>query len=409
MPEELKGWKNLTQIQSKSLFQVLRFAALENEKAIHFPIKKVITTSSFGGYFGRKNKPSNGLPCSGGNAGMLKALVKEHTDIDIKVLDFDSLLLESEVAYRIVRELANTSEKIEIGYPNGERVVFYPVAAELENQDSSEDHRLDENSVVLATGGAKGITAEITKSMMVPGMKLIVVGRSKSIDLEIINEGGINKSFHQLIEQGVDVEYFSLDVKDDQAFKELIEYVYSTYGRIDAVIHGAGIIEDDHIELKKIASFNNVFDTKVDTAFLLFKYLRPESLKLLVFFGSVSGRFGNQGQTDYAAANEVLNRFAWYLHQKWSNTRTLTINWGPWSMIGMASPMVIRLLKSQGIGPIHPDEGCAFFLREIRQGSNETSEVIAGDGPWGNSDEMILPEFELEHIFNQTAIHSIAE
>ena len=78
-------------------------------------------------------------------------------------------------------------------------------------------------------------------------------------------------------------------------------------------------------------------------------------------------------------------------------------------MIGMASPMVIRLLKSQGIGPIHPDEGCAFFLREIRQGSNETSEVIAGDGPWGNSDEMILPEFELEHIFNQTAIHSIAE
>jgi len=406
MPKELKGWKELTQIQSKSLFQVLRFAALEVEKFMHFPIRKVITTSSFGGYFGRKNKASNGLPSSGGNAGMLKALGKERTDIDIKVLDFDSLLLESEVANRIVRELAHTSEEIEIGYPDGERMIFYPVSAELEEQGSSEDKLLEENSVVLATGGAKGITAEITKSMMVPGMRIIIVGRSKEMDLELTTEGGTNTSFQQLIEQGVDVEYFSVDVKDDQAFKKLIEYIYSTYGRLDAVIHGAGIIEDDHIEQKGIESFNNVFDTKVDTAFLLFKYLRPESLKLLVFFGSVSGRFGNQGQTDYAAANEVLNRFAWYLHQKWPNTRTLTINWGPWSMIGMASPMVIRLLKSQGMEPIHPQEGCNFFLREIRQGNTETSEVIAGTGPWGNLNEAIFDELELEHIFNQTGIFS---
>ena len=407
MPEELKEWKYLTQIQSKSLFQVLRFAALKDEKAVHFPIRKVITTSSFGGYFGRKAKASNGLPSSGGNAGMLKALHKERTDIDIKILDFDSLLLESEIAYRIVRELEHSSEKIEIGYPNGERVIFHPIASEIEIQDKSEKQHLDENSVVLATGGAKGITAEVTKSMMVPGMKLIVVGRSKDIDLEIAHKGGLNKSFNQLIEQGIEIEYFSVNVRDNQAFKVLIEYIYDTYGRLDAVIHGAGVIEDDHIAQKGIDSFNNVFDTKVDTAFLLFKYLRPESLKLLVFFGSVSGRFGNQGQTDYSAANEVLNRFAWYLHQKWPNTRTLTINWGPWSMIGMASPVVIRLLKSKGMEPIQPDEGCNFFLREIRQGNDETSEVIAGDGPWGNLDEIILPELELEHIFNQTAIHNI--
>ena len=407
MPEELKDWKYLTQIQSKSLFQILRFAAVKDEKAVRFPIRKVITTSSFGGYFGRKAKASNGLPSSGGNAGMLKALYKERTDIDIKILDFDSLLLESEISYRIVRELEDSSEKIEVGYPSGERVIFHPIASEIEDQNKSEDQHLDESSIVLATGGAKGITAEVTKSMMIPGMKLIVVGRSKEIDLQTIPKEGSKKSFNQLIENGVQVEYFSVDVKDEKAFKTLIDYIYETYGRLDAVIHGAGVIEDDHIEQKGIESFNNVFDTKVDTAFLLFKYLRPESLKLLVFFGSVSGRFGNQGQTDYAAANEVLNRFAWYLHQKWPNTRTLTINWGPWSEIGMASPMVIRLLKSQGMEPIQPDEGCNFFLREIRQGNNETSEVIAGDGPWGNLDEIVLPELELEHIFNQTALHNI--
>tara|TARA_B100000497_G_scaffold52511_1_gene60287 strand:- start:211 stop:1908 length:1698 start_codon:yes stop_codon:yes gene_type:complete len=404
MPRELKKWKYLTQIQSKSLFQILRFAALKDDNLVKFPINKIITTTSFGGYFGRRARASNGLPSSGGNSGLLKALSKERKDFDIKILDFDNLLLESEIAYRIVRELQDNSKKTEVGYPRGERIVFHPVASEIDNKNQIKKYKLSKNSIVLVTGGAKGITAEISKSMMVPGMKLIVVGRSQEIDLETVPEGGSNKSFNQLIDEGVEIEYFSVDSKDEPSFKILIEKIYGTYGKIDAVIHGAGIIEDNHIEQKDINSFNNVFDTKVDTAFLLFKYLRPESLKLLVFFGSVSGRFGNQGQTDYAAANEVLNRFAWYIHQKWQNTRTLTINWGPWKTIGMASPLVIRLLKSQGMKAIEPNEGCNFFLREICQGNNETSEVIAGSGPWGNFDQVIIPELELEHIFNQTAI-----
>tara|TARA_B100001063_G_scaffold61836_1_gene55977 strand:- start:594 stop:7502 length:6909 start_codon:yes stop_codon:yes gene_type:complete len=407
MPKELKKWKYLTQIQSKSLFQILRFAALKDHNLVKFPIKKIITTSSFGGYFGRRARSSNGLPSSGGNSGLLKSLNKERKGFDIKILDFDNLLLESEIAYRIVRELQDDSKKIEVGYPRGERIVFHPVTSEFDDKDQIEKYKLNEKSIVLATGGAKGITAEISKSMMAPGMKLIVVGRSQEIDLETKPEGGSNKSFKQLIDEGVEIEYYSVNTKDEPSFKILIEKIYNTYGKIDAVIHGAGIIDDNHIEQKDVNSFNDVFDTKVDTAFLLFKYLRPESLKLLVFFGSVSGRFGNQGQTDYAAANEVLNRFAWYIHQKWKNTRTLTINWGPWKTIGMASPLVIRLLKSQGMEAIEPDEGCNFFLREIRQGNNETSEVIAGSGPWGNFDQVIVPELELEDIFNQTAIYNI--
>lgn len=407
MPEELKDWKNTTQIQSKSLFQILRLAAMKQEKEVNYPIQKVLTVSSFGGYFGRKQNESHGLPSSGGNSGMLKALKKEKPDLEIQIIDFDDFLLESEIAYRIIRELEFTSEFIEVGYPRGERVIFHPVAADITNEDSEKSSLLDKDSVVLATGGAKGITAEISKSMMIPGMKLIIVGRSEKIDMEAIPEGGTNKSFDQLIDIGVEIKYYSVDLRDSEAFKNLIDEVYRTYGRIDAVIHGAGIIEDEYIDQKQLESFDTVFDTKVDTAFLLYKYLRPESLKLLVFFGSVSGRFGNQGQTDYATANEVLNRFAWFLHQKWPKTKTITINWGPWNTIGMASPMVIRLLESQGMHTINPEEGCNFFLREIYQDHNETSEVIAGEGPWANLEEIVVPELEFEHIFNQTQIPSI--
>jgi acyl transferase domain-containing protein/NAD(P)H-dependent flavin oxidoreductase YrpB (nitropropane dioxygenase family) len=407
MPEALSQWKYLTQVQSKSLFQLLRHAAVNQRSNEGFSVKKVLTTSSFGGYFGRKHNTSHGLPSSGGNSGMLKALKKEKPELDIKIVDFDNSLLESEIAYRIIRELKFTSEFTEIGYPKGERAIFHPIAAEINEEENVKSSLLDKNAVVLATGAAKGITAEISKSLMIPGMKLIIVGRSKDIELEAVPDGGTNMSFQQLIDKGIEIKYFSVDVRDSHALKTLIDNIYATYGRLDAVLHGAGIIEDDHIDQKNLDSFDTVFDTKVDTAFLLYKYLQPESLKLLVFFGSVSGRFGNQGQTDYATANEVLNRFAWYLHQNWKKTRTITINWGPWNSIGMASPMVLRLLESQGMKPINPEEGCNFFLREIYLEHDETSEVIAGEGPWANLEDVVIPELEFEHIFNQTEIPSI--
>ena len=53
-----------------------------------------------------------------------------------------------------------------------------------------------------------------------------------------------------------------------------------------------------------------MFDTKVRSACLLSRKLKLDELSFLVFFSSISGRFGNRGQCDYAAANEVLNKLA---------------------------------------------------------------------------------------------------
>ena len=50
--------------------------------------------------------------------------------------------------------------------------------------------------------------------------------------------------------------------------------------------------------------------TKAGSALTLAEHLRPEGLRFLVLFSSVSGRFGNRGQADYAAASEVLGRLA---------------------------------------------------------------------------------------------------
>jgi NAD(P)-dependent dehydrogenase (short-subunit alcohol dehydrogenase family) len=177
------------------------------------------------------------------------------------------------------------------------------------------------------------------------------------------------------------VHYYAVDVRDDRAFEEFIDGSYAAFGRLDAVIHGAGVIEDKLIEDKAPASFARVFDTKVRSAFTLARKLRAETLKYLVFFSSVSARFGNRGQTDYAAANEVLNKLALQLDQQWPG-RVVAIIWGPWTQIGLAEPAVQQQLIERGMHLIDPSAGRSAFHRELRLGRKGSVEVILGDGFW---------------------------
>ena len=54
---------------------------------------------------------------------------------------------------------------------------------------------------------------------------------------------------------GAHVRYYPVDVCDERAFGDLIDAIYHDYGRLDGVIHGAGIIEDKFIEDKTLDSF----------------------------------------------------------------------------------------------------------------------------------------------------------
>ena len=81
---------------------------------------------------------------------------------------------------------------------------------------------------------------------------------------------------------------------------------------------------------KEADSLERVVATKAGSARTLVRRLRPEGLRFLVLFSSVSGRFGNRGQADYAAASEVLNKLAQELDRRWAS-RVVAINWGPWA------------------------------------------------------------------------------
>src|SRR5262249_14759027 len=118
-----------------------------------------------------------------------------------------------------------------------------------------------------------------------------------------------------------------------------------------------------------------------DSAFLLARLLCFDQLQFLVFFSSVSGRFGNRGQGDYAAGNEVLNKLAQQLDREHA-TRVVAINWGPWATGGMVSPELERWLSERGIPLIPRDVGVDRLEGEVRWGRKGEAEVVVTGGTW---------------------------
>ena len=428
VPESLQVWRAMAAVQTKSLFELLKYCAGDLTRGGH-----VVAATAFGGRFGRDGHATATSATAAGVNGLLKTLAFEWPDATFKVVDFDPTASGDSVAAALIQELLTGDREVEVGFAEGSRYVFAVTAAPFP-QPRPELHRLEDHSVILVTAGARGITAEVVSRLARPTFTLVVIGRlphpgaaqdrfstmATAAELrqgllmdarqrgeavtpveverrvqDVLRAREIARNLAKLKESGAQIEYFAVDVRDERAFGAAIDGIYARHGRLDAVIHGAGIIEDKLLADKSTQSFERVFDTKVDSAFILGRYLRPEGLRLVVFFTSVAGVFGNRGQSDYAAANEVVNRLGMQLEQRWRHTRVVAINWGPWDNPGMASEEVRRQFRDRGIVPISTVEGCRFFVDEIRHGLRGEVEVVAGEGPWspgpGGSSEATAP------------------
>src|SRR4029450_7335977 len=102
--------------------------------------------------------------------------------------------------------------------------------------------------------------------------------------------------------------------------------------------------------------YDRVYSTKVDGAENVLAAIGSDDLRLLVFFSSSTARFGRKGQSDYAAANEALNKLAQAEARLRPRTRVASVNWGPWDG-GMVTPQLRKLFASEGVGVIPLREG----------------------------------------------------
>jgi acyl transferase domain-containing protein/NAD(P)H-dependent flavin oxidoreductase YrpB (nitropropane dioxygenase family)/NAD(P)-dependent dehydrogenase (short-subunit alcohol dehydrogenase family) len=424
-PHSLADWRHQTRISTLALFHLLQLCA---DDLLVTPGARLLAVSGLGGLYGRRpsDPPST---AGGGHTGLLKTLAQEWPGVCCRAVDCDPATQPEVLSGQLVAELESPEGPVEVGLMGPDRFAFQTIPSPLSVSRLSMEPEAPVPSadwVVLATGGHRGITAEALKAILIPGMTLVILGRSPEPPPESPDTQGVSdrsdlrrrlvESARSLgespspaaIERLLDdvyaardirsnlaffrktctVDYRVVDVTDGEAFSTVIHDIYGHHGRLDAVIHGAGAIADKLLVDKSPEFFVRVLETKTISAYVLPSSLRFDSLRLLVFFSSVAGRYGSRGQSDYAAANEIMNRTAWQLHWRYPRTRIMAINWGPWDSTGMASEEVKRQFRERGIIPIPMPEGLDFFRREILSGSLEAVEVIAGQGPWCEIDPL---------------------
>jgi len=402
----------------KSLYLLARALEDDLNRAAAEGSAALLGAMSLGGALGFEEGPLSihYRPAHGGVAGFLKCIAQEWDEVLVRAVDLDLDLPVDEIADLLLAELADAEGPSEVGVTRGRRVTWQPAQATLSPADVN-NLKLDKGAPVLITGGARGITAKVAVALAERYQPhIVLVGRTplpaaaegadvagltdpasikkalierfraagetaapaavESVYRKLLAEREVRSTFNEITAAGGTWEYHAIDVRDSDAFGRLLDDLNKR--GVQGVIHGAGVIEDRLLRDKTPESFDRVFHTKVDSAFTLAERLDPAKLKFCVLFASLASRYGNRGQSDYAAANEVLSKLAVQLDRKWPG-RVCSIAWGPWSGIGMVAELEPHL-RRRGLKLIEPDEGPRFVLDEIGLGGKGDCEVIVAGG-----------------------------
>lgn len=265
---------------------------------------------------------------------------------------------------------------------------------------------IESSSRVLVLGGGDGITAEIGIGLAAAhGCEIVAVGRTPWADTfpypeiprddaalkrRIFEDAGgasaeaLQRRFRRLSRQralwwtkqrvqaaGGRFTYHSVDVTDADAFRETLQ----TIGAVDAIVHGAGITKDNLVARKSVDEFRSVVLTKTVPALVMREMLAETPLRFVAFLSSLTSYTGTAGQTDYAAANGMLNAIA---HQ-WNSSVDYPVKsllWSVWTEAGLAGSNLKSHMARLGLGGIRTADGVKLLLGELERGAKSEDRVL---------------------------------
>jgi malonyl CoA-acyl carrier protein transacylase/NAD(P)-dependent dehydrogenase (short-subunit alcohol dehydrogenase family) len=412
------SWGDRMTAEVRALFLLARDLTTDLESASDRGGACLIAATAMGGAFASVGKlPAGVFAGHGAIAGIVKTLAREWPSVRVRAIDMEPGIGPRRAAEHLLTEAFIDDGWPEVGYRDGRRLRLRAVSAPLADRD--EGFALGPSDPVVITGGARGITALVAVEMARrwrPTLLLIgttpvrsgadgdwpdgvtAASEIKARLYERFSRSGravapaelerayqslrrsseVRKNLDQMRTLGSRVEYAQADVRDPDDLARVLDEWRRRFGEPVGLIHGAGLIKDKLIRDKSLDAFDRVLGTKLDGALNLVRSLRPEHLRFAVFFSSIAGRFGNAGQSDYAAANEAMNKLAIQLDRRWPG-RVMAPIWGPWSGVGMVSELE-RHLGARGLATIAPDAGVSAFMNELARGrKGEVEVVLAAD------------------------------
>ncbi|TAL50494.1 MAG: SDR family NAD(P)-dependent oxidoreductase, partial [Methylovulum sp.] len=311
-----------------------------------------------------------------GLSGLLKTAHLENPKILGQMIEVEPTETQDALLAKI-SENSRSLQDTEIRYRHGLRQVLawedMPVAggtAALPWKDGG---------VYLITGGAGGLglifAAEIASKTR--KATLILTGRSEL-------DAGRHSRVKALESLGARVEYRRVDVSRQDEVEALVQWIKTDVGRLDGILHSAGVTRDNFMFRKSVTEFREVLAPKVSGAVNLDQATLDFDLDFCIFFSSLAGVAGNPGQADYATANAFIDAYADYRQQRVLSKQrrglTLSINWPLWQEGGMQidEPTAEIIRQRTGLVAIETQQGIDALVQAVCSKHSRVM-VLSGD------------------------------
>jgi acyl transferase domain-containing protein/NAD(P)-dependent dehydrogenase (short-subunit alcohol dehydrogenase family) len=409
---DLAAWHEALRVRIKSLSTTMRTLYDSIGLAGTFLVSAV----RLGGKHGYDEAGAE-APLGGSVSGFTKAYKRERPDALVKTVDFETGATPADVSRLLIGETLRDPGAVEIGHCAGLRwtvgLVAQPAA------DGQRGIPLTKDTVFVVTGAAGGIVSAIVGDLaeasgasfhlldLAPepdpdnqdlakivsdrdGLKHDLIARitargERPTPVAVERElAGLERQQAALAAltavraAGGAAHYHRVDLTDAAAVAAVIDRIRAMHGRIDVLVHAAGIEISHLLPDKSPREFDLVFDVKSDGWFNLLHAIGDMPLGATVAFTSVAGRFGNGGQTDYSAANDMLCKLTSHLRRTRPATRGIAVDWTAWTGIGMATRGSIpKMMELAGIDMLGPDAGVPVVRRELTAGGTRGEVVIA--------------------------------
>lgn len=239
-----------------------------------------------------------------------------------------------------------------------------------------------QDKVAIITGGANGIGKAACELFASKGAKVVIADYDEACGKEL--EGS-------LLAKGRDVLFVQLDVSNHQSVQHMAEKVLAKYEKIDILINNAGTTKDAMLVKMQEEDFDRVIEVNLKGVFNCTQTIVPHMIAngygKIINTSSVSGVYGNVGQTNYAATKAAVigmtKTWAKELGRKGINVNAVAPGFTKTAMVEKMPDKIIQHMESivslQRLGEVG-DIANAYLFLASDESSYITGHVLHVDG-----------------------------
>lgn len=196
------------------------------------------------------------------------------------------------------------------------------------------------NGVYLITGGTGGIGITITE-FLVTNYDATVILTCRSTP-----QANVKLKIDNLIKNGGKINWFCVDVANEPKMQELVNDIQIKWGKINGIIHAAGIADGAFIQRRNNNFSLEVLKPKVFGTLVLHNIIKNNDIDFLILCSSLTSLSPGVGQVAYASANCFLNSYADYIRNI-NSIKIVSLIWDGWTQVGMAVNSLEKIIDKR--------------------------------------------------------------